>query len=1790
MIASSRATRPHGRTWASVVRIWLLWLLIPGSVAALPAATATRTIDVLIVYTERVSNDYGGADGVEALARSCIVSSNEAFAGSDTNTQLRLVGIKQVDYWEDGQDMGVDIEHLTKPNDGVMDAVHEWRNETGADLVYLFRGDTYGVDSIGIAWILDDTSGSPSAGFGIVTAEYALSDLVLQHEIGHNLGAAHDPDNTEKGGIYPYSYGYRFDARGQTKRTVMAYAPGAQINVFSNPNKEYRGAATGKVNADNARTIRNISSQVVAYRSYKPTHPVAVATNQTRTHFEDSDDDGFHTVSLDGSLSSGWLRPSSWRWSWNGGSASGETAEARLPVGATTVTLTVTNDSGMTDTDTISFSISAYSEVADIVSGPNRLYLLKENGTVLAAGSDLNKQFGLPTSSYPSLDFQKIALDDVVEIVDAYGHTLFRTSQGAVFGIGSNENQQLGVEGQTQVDTFTKILAADAVSIASSWNHILLVTKDGKVWGCGGNSRGQLGFAKSDDPASLQVVFDAGAVKAVAGNGFSALLDKNGGLWISGELSKYISPELDEEEHQRFRKVVDSGVTDLSASYFHLAFTMADGSAWTAGRNGNSGRLGLGQQNDAVPGLHKIVDSGVRSVQAMSSGTYVVLKTGEVLGTGSNLVSLYKGNISTEGKLISLIPGRVERITSDGDFTVALLVDGSVWAGGDNRNGQFGNGSNSHTRQPLEQITASTRDDAFTNLAPTAIAVHESDNVARGRDGIASVTLHGLRSTDDWKVTSYAWSWQGGTSEEPRVLIDLPQGSNAVTLTVSDGEGRSDSQTIDVVVAPHSKAVDVYTFDGRMFVIKEDGSLWAQGYNTYGLFGRSFIQDTEDVLLPLFNQGVAQVSAGVSHCLVLKDDGSVWGAGSNGYGQLGLGAAQFSKGFVPIVSSGAKKIATGDYHSLILMDDGSALGMGRNGSGQLGPTSNLPEGSLIPIHPSQVSDIATSDSKTYLLLETGELLETSYDDERYAYTFSAWDGPFVKRLLSMDQNSFFYESVDGSIGVKANRWEELEFGSYIFGSGGNRVLLSGPSPRSLSASENRLAMVDKDGKCYAYEPPDYSYYASLQPVLAPISHFPSGALKVSQDGSYTLFLLEDGSVWAKTTSSSPYRDPPFDAAPSGIPILLAEAPNPTTNSAPVAQAGPPQTLEDFLGRDGAEAILDGSQSTDDKFIKTWRWSWNDQTEVGKVISARFPLGKTEVTLEVEDTEGLTHTSQTSVTVQRKSALRALDSNDQTLYFLLENGDVYTGGRVDRSNIGFTLANDRTFLRLPLSDIERISGRFGRTMAIDAAGAIWVSGTNQEGELGTGFSSKLTPFTKVIESGAVDFTVGDACLFAVLKDGSLWACGDNQYQNLGHESAERLVAWTKVIESGVAKVRASWQETVILKTDGSVWAWGRANLRPGEEGDVDEQANPPNAPIRILSSGAADIDYFDRRLLITKLDGSLWGLGNNHGAALGLHRDLARSDQLVRLTDAAVRQAKVASSKTLWLEKDGSLWALGQDSNGSLGLGEIGSDAQLTSPQALLRGEVADFTVTPLRTLVLLNNGQLLLSGQELNTGTPYYHYQEAWNPLSPNPTFFGPQSPIADAGQDIVLFRDSYAMAYPFLNGLNSSDDWAIKKWTWEIRGRQYQSAQITPYLREGEYIAKLTVEDHFGNRSTDTMTVTIKPYDSFTSWLAETIENAEIEQMTDPFSNDFDQDGLSNITEYHLGTDPADPSSGAWLSLEHHQGKLRLTPSIEVEGPLPILFSTDLINWSDWNGDIELDPQKSGSRQSFFRLGTYQY
>ncbi|MDR2153289.1 MAG: hypothetical protein LBO72_10770 [Helicobacteraceae bacterium] len=290
-------------------------------------------------------------------------------------------------------------------------------------------------------------------------------------------------------------------------------------------------------------------------------------------------------------------------------------------------------------------------------------------------------------------------------------------------------------------------------------------------------------------------------------------------------------------------------------------------------------------------------------------------------------------------------------IATGGAYSL-VVIDGKLYAAGDNEYGQLGlrGGSETNRRSLFTPVPLSEDKEIIALAAGEAhsLALTSEGKVwATGANGNGQLGLGAsypetfmlVRSLKDKKIVALAASKANSLAltSEGRVYATGANGNGE--LGFGDGKAR-------VVFTPVSSlrdkkiariAAGVYC----SFAIGENGDVYATGYNFSAQLGLGDDYSNRNVFTlvkSLEGKKIVAVAAGENHSLALGADGKVYAAGWNGNGQLGFGDDERDV-FTEVASLSDKnvtQVAAGYRHSLALDSDGKVYATGDNGRGQLG--------------------------------------------------------------------------------------------------------------------------------------------------------------------------------------------------------------------------------------------------------------------------------------------------------------------------------------------------------------------------------------------------------------------------------------------------------------------------------------------------------------------------------------------------------------------------------------------------------------------------------------------------------------------------------------------------------------------------------------------------------------------------------------------------------------------------------------------------------------------------------------
>ncbi|MGA3207059.1 MAG: hypothetical protein ABSE05_04450 [Syntrophales bacterium] len=386
-------------------------------------------------------------------------------------------------------------------------------------------------------------------------------------------------------------------------------------------------------------------------------------------------------------------------------SISGTITSGGLPLSGVTVTLSG-DGSGVATTDingNYSFDVSNYSSYIITPSLAGYTFRPINRSAII---------YGLSGSGFSFSGFGS-------GVVSTTMHTVYLRSDGTVWAWGSNSNGQLGNGTTTDSHIPLQVNGLSGMTAISAGNNFTVAVKnDGTVWAWGSNSNGQLGNGTTTDShIPLQVSGLSGMTAISAGNNFTVAVKNDGTVWAWGSNSNgQLGNATTIDSNTPVPVSGTSGLSNVigvAAGYNHtVALTNSSGgTVWAWGGNSN-GQLGNGNYGPGTDSNIPVQVGGLANIMAIAAGNAftVALRndppSSSVWAWGSNNIGqLGNGalaDVYTPGQVSGMYGTGAIGIAAGDYHTVAMMIDGTVWAWGSNSNGQLGNGTTTGSVTPVQ--------------------------------------------------------------------------------------------------------------------------------------------------------------------------------------------------------------------------------------------------------------------------------------------------------------------------------------------------------------------------------------------------------------------------------------------------------------------------------------------------------------------------------------------------------------------------------------------------------------------------------------------------------------------------------------------------------------------------------------------------------------------------------------------------------------------------------------------------------------------------------------------------------------------------------------------------------------------------------------------------------------------------------------------------------------------------------------------------------------------------------
>jgi alpha-tubulin suppressor-like RCC1 family protein len=947
-------------------------------------------------------------------------------------------------------------------------------------------------------------------------------------------------------------------------------------------------------------------------------------------------------------------------------------------------------------------------------------------------------------------------------------------------------------------------------------------------------------------------------------------------------------------------------INTISSKFNHTLVVQEDGSLWAMGNNSYKQ---LGTSDTFTRYCPTKIDLSVKVVQVATGLEHSLFldEFGTLWGMGhSRYGQLAKSANNSTTYEPFVLENNVSQVVAGEHHSLYLDQSGNLFSFGINNNGQLGDGRN------YDQTWTSN---GYHFLKSTPALV--SDSVIQ----VTAGTDHSLFIKEDgtlWAMGSNNYGQLGdGTS------IDRT----------------SPEQVLDSNDTPHIGVVQVSAGGNHTLFLKQDGSVWAMGYNGYGQLGEGTTGNHSTPVQVLDanaspHTGVVQVSAGGNHSLFLKQDSSVWAMGLNSYGQLGDGTTGNHSTPVQIFGSGISQVIAGDNHSIFVTIEGELWGVGENGSSQLGLSNSSNYNNL-----TRILEYGVSQSNSLEYSGSGLSL---FAADHFLGRFSTQYNPLYDTVLpytslSHETNStqdlngssgLRIQDINNSLGRTLSVWLKPENNSSIALSSMLDLELnnSGPNLYTFTLRDDSNASVvlaDVDLSTPASHPGWVQISVGYRADL--VSDYNQ---TIAGGGSHSMFIKEDGSLWSMGRNN-------YGQLGNGnhndiyTPLKIQDS------NISYISAGDNHSL--FLKQNGS----------------LWAMGRNDYGQLGTGNSS----------------------SSNSPQLIKDSNVSHIASGTNHSLFIKQDGSLWTMGLNDDGQLGDDRNYDSDWIHYSYHHFRevpqlistklpavKIAAGDGHSLFVLADGSLWGMGRNSSGQLGTGKTSDHLCPRLIVDQNISQIAAGNNHSLFTIQDGTLWAIGENYYGQLGDGTNSDKDYPVQVLDNngtahdGVIQVVAGDNHSLFLKQNGSVWGMGHNSY--GQLGD--ETKVNRSSPVQIFAGNVSRIAAGQNHSIILMNDGSMWTTGKNDHGQLG---DGKATQYATKTTRTGVQKIATGTNHSLFVES-GKLLAKGNNVYGQLGTG-INSPDLDGDPQVIVNSGVSEVAVGEHHSLFIKDDGSLWAMGRNL---------------------------------------------------------------------------------------------------------------------------------------------------------------------------------------------------------------------------------
>jgi alpha-tubulin suppressor-like RCC1 family protein len=313
---------------------------------------------------------------------------------------------------------------------------------------------------------------------------------------------------------------------------------------------------------------------------------------------------------------------------------------------------------------------------------------------------------------------------------------------GTLFGVGDNTIWELG-DPSRGVHLTPILIDTNVASISAGYRHTLYTKSDGSLWGVGANYIGQLGDGTTTNKQTVSMITPFIKAFAAGGEYYSAFVRPDGTLWACPNYPGSGIPSPGSQIQ------IASNVTKVSPGELHVLFITSDGALWGIGYN-DWGELGDGTtttRTSPVKIADNVIDASAAHSQSIGTEVHsLFVKSDKTLwAIGNNRYGQFGNGTTISSTRPVMVANNVIMAVAGSQNSFFVKTDGTLWAMGDNSGGALGDGTTTQHLSPVQigsnVVYISPRPGAHTLFITSDGTLWGFGNNSRGELGDGTTTI-----------------------------------------------------------------------------------------------------------------------------------------------------------------------------------------------------------------------------------------------------------------------------------------------------------------------------------------------------------------------------------------------------------------------------------------------------------------------------------------------------------------------------------------------------------------------------------------------------------------------------------------------------------------------------------------------------------------------------------------------------------------------------------------------------------------------------------------------------------------------------------------------------------------------------------------------------------------------------------------------------------------------------------------------------------------------------------------